>query len=76
MPAWLLRLVWRVRGKRRVRLQMVGDLPSIEGVQIGKWGGCHVLANATLLRSESETVTLDGITEVAFARVFFAQVLT
>lgn len=74
MPAWLLRLVWKVRGKRRVILQMVGGLPSIEGVQIGKWGGCFVLANATLLKSETETQTLDGITEVSFDRVFFVQV--
>lgn len=55
-------------------LQMVDGLPSISGVQIGKWSGCHYLVNAVMLKSETETVTLDGITEVAFGRVFFVQV--
>lgn len=76
MPAWLLRLVWRVRGKRRVRLHLVDRVESFEGVQIGKWGGCFLLASASMLMNETDTVSLDGIIEIATSRVLFAQVLS
>lgn len=76
MPAWVLRIVWRVRGKRRVRLHLVDRVESFEGVQIGKWGGCFLLVGAVMLKSESESVTLDGVVEIATSRVLFAQVLS
>lgn len=76
MPAWLLRLVWRVRGKRRVRLHLVERVESFEGVQIGRWGGAYYLIHASLLKSEDESVSLDGVVEVLEARVDFAQVLS
>lgn len=76
MPAWLLRLVWRVRGKRRVRLHLIDRVESFEGVQIGKWGGCYMLIGASMLLSETETVSVEGVLEIATARVLWAQVLS
>lgn len=76
MPAWLLRIVWRVRGKRRVRLHLVGKVESFEGVQVGRWGGAYYLLHASLLKSETESVLLDGMIEVLEDRVDFAQVLS
>lgn len=77
MPAWLMRLLWKTRGKRRVRLQMLDDsLPTFEGVRLGRWGGCYVLMQARLIHADGSTNVLDGVTEVPVERVFFAQVLS
>lgn len=77
MPAWLLRLVWKVRGKRRVRLHPIEEgKPTIEGVRIGHWKGTHVLIGARLLLSTEMTVPLEGVVEVMDDRVLFVQVLS
>lgn len=77
MPVWLLRLVWTVRGKRRVRLHPVDEnKPSIEGIRIGKWKGAHHLVGAQLLLAPETTVSLEGVVEVMDDRVLFVQVLS
>lgn len=77
MPVWLLRLVWTVRGKRRVRLHPVDDgKPTIEGIRIGKWKGAHHLVGAQLLLSTDASVSLEGVVEVMDDRVLFVQVLS
>jgi hypothetical protein len=75
MPRWLLRLLWAVRGKRRVRLHLLGDAPSPEGILAGRWGGHYVLLTASLHVGESETYALDGHLEVPSERVLFVQVM-
>lgn len=76
MPAWLLRVVWKVRGKRRVRVHLVGRVESFDGVQIGRWGGAYYLIHASFLKSEDESITLDGVVELLEKRVDFVQVIS
>lgn len=75
VPVWLLRLLWRVRGKRWVRLHLVGHESSFEGLLAGRWDGHYVLMAACLLESSDRTVRLDGHVEVPAERVLFCQVL-
>ena len=79
MPSWLLRLVWKVRGKRMVRLHLIdppdGQLPSVEGILVGRWSGHYVLLAPRLLETSEESASLDGHLEVPSERVAFVQVL-
>ena len=73
MPAWIMRLVWKVRGKRRVRLHLTDNQPTVQGVLAGKWGGHYVVLTPTIL-ADGE-VTVSGHVEVPADRVLFVQVL-
>ncbi len=76
MPAWILRLVWLLRGKRLVRLHLLGDtVPSLEGILAGRWGGHYVLLVPYLIEAENQTVKLEGHVEIPAERVLFCQVL-
>ena len=75
MPAWLMRLAWKARGKRRVRLHLRGDDPSVEGILLGRYAGHYVLLTATMLEDEDTSVPLDGTVEVPAGNVVFVQVL-
>jgi len=73
LPAWIMRLVWKVRGKRRVRLHLTDNQPTVQGVLAGKWGGHYVVLTPTIL-ADGE-VTVSGHVEVPADRVLFVQVL-
>ncbi len=73
MPVFLMRLLWRVRGKRRVRLHMVGMNESVEGILAGRWGGHYVVLSASLVNAQRGT-TVKGHVEVPVERVLFVQV--
>lgn len=75
MPAWLLRLLWRLRGKRLVRLHLVDQEASLEGILLGRWSGHYVLLTGTLLEAEGRSIRIDGYMEVPSERVLFVQVL-
>ena len=75
MPNWLLRLIWRVRGKRRVRLHLLDVEHSIGGVLLGVVGGHYLLAKPKLIEAEDRTIPLDGLVEVPRERVLLVQVL-
>lgn len=60
--------------KRRVRLHFLDDAPSIEGIQIGCFGGHYVIEQPELKRGENSTVALSGHVRVPRERVFFVQV--
>lgn len=70
-----MRLIWKVRGKRRVRLHLLGQAPSLEGVLAGRYGGHYVLLVSSLVEAEGRNVPLDGHLEVPAERVLFVQVL-
>lgn len=71
----LARLLWALRRNRRVRLHLLADAPSVEGVLTGRWGGHYILLAPTVLQSADETFALDGHLEVPTERVLFVQVL-
>lgn len=81
MPVWLLRLVWKVRRKRAVRLHFkpnTGEERSLEGVLIGRWGGHYVLLMGRLLEDvggEIKQLELGGALEVPVENVLLVQVL-
>lgn len=87
MPRWLGRLIYAMRGKRRVRIHMerMGTAtadglvsPSeltIEGVLLGRWAGHYVLLLPQMVEAEGETVRLEGEVEIPAERVLFMQVL-
>lgn len=77
MPRWVARVVWAMRGKRRVRLHFLPDVAeqSIDGVLLGCWGGHYVLQLPRLVEAEDRSVPLEGMVEVARERVLFVQVL-
>jgi hypothetical protein len=76
MPAWLMRLVWKVRGKRLVRLHLDNDQPSVEGILAGRWSGHYVLLAASVYEGSDRSVSLTGHLEVPAERVLFVQVMS
>lgn len=75
MPNWLLRLIWRVRRRRLVRLHLLDVEHSLSGVLLGVVGGHYLLAKPKLLETDERTIPLDGIIEVPRERVLYVQVL-
>lgn len=79
MPRWIGRLIWSMRGKRRVRLHLeVADniaVSTVEGVLMGRWSGHYVLLLPKAMIGEEATQSLDGTLEVPAERVIFVQVL-
>lgn len=79
MPRFLSRLVYAVRGKRRVRLQLEDkpgvESPSIEGLLLGRWSGHYVLLTPRLIQDAGHSIALEGTVEVPAERVLFVQVL-
>ena len=79
MPRWLGRLIWSMRGKRRVRIHLeVKDytpVSTIEGILVGRWGGHYVLEVAKIVRAGDETVSMDArYVEIPSERVVFVEV--
>ena len=75
MPRWVARIVWAMRGKRRVRLHLDGTDASIDGVLLGCWGGHYVLTLPRVVEAEDRSVPLEGMVEVPRERVLFVQVI-
>jgi hypothetical protein len=79
MPRWIGRLLWSLRGKRRVRLHLVKPgtpIETIEGVLMGRWSGHYVLLLPQVLVQDGTSHPLDGTIEVPAENVLFVQVLT
>jgi hypothetical protein len=78
MPRWIARILYTMRGKRRVRLHIEdkpgSPMPSIDGVLLGRWSGHYVLLLPKLVQSEERSVALEGLLEVPAERVVFVQV--
>lgn len=79
MPFWLLRLIWKVRGKRLVRVHCE-DRPNtpvttFEGILAGLHGGHYLLLAAKLIKDAEDAVSLEGMIEIPSDRVIFVQVL-
>lgn len=66
-------MIWRRR--RLVRLHLVGQEPSIEGVFLGFTAGHYRLANASMIETAERTHVLDGEAWVPRDRVLYAQVV-
>lgn len=66
MRLWL----WR---RRLVRLHMVGDAPSVEGILVGVVAGHYRLLKVSLLEAEGRTHDLDGEAWVPRERVLLVQ---
>lgn len=75
MAAWFLRLLWLFRGKRLVRLHLIGDIGSLEGLLVGRWAGHYVVLTPSLVEGKDRTIRMDGHVEVPSERVLFVQVL-
>lgn len=81
IPRWLGRILWALRGKRRVRLHLerhipgVSDSMTLEGVLIGRWSGLYVLELARVMSATDASVSLDArYVEVPAERVLFCEV--
>ena len=59
--------------RRRVRLHLNNDLPSIEGILVGNVDGHYLLKVARLVKSADETISLEGDVEVPRRQVIFLQ---
>lgn len=75
MPRWIARLIWRMRGPRRVMVHIEGMDSSIEGILFGRWGGHYVLQRAALVEETDRKMSLSGAVEIPAERVLFLQVL-
>lgn len=69
----MMRVVWRVKGKRRARLHLNNNQPSVEGILAGRWGGHYVILTPTLLADGEMPVS--GHVEVPAENVMLVQVL-
>lgn len=78
MPVWLMRLIWKVRGKRLARLHLLEEkgtpVSTLEGVLLGRWSGHYVLLLPKVVGEDGAT-SLEGTVEVPAERVVFVQVL-
>lgn len=61
--------------KRLVRLHLLDNGPSYEGVLIGRRGGHYRLANARIFEAEGRSYALDGEQWIPRERVLYVQVL-
>jgi len=59
--------------KRRVRLHLKDNAPSIDGILTGSVDGHYLLKVARLVQGANETITLDGDVEVPRKNVLFLQ---
>lgn len=59
--------------KRRVRLHLKNDAPSIEGILVGTVDGHYLLKIPRVLKAAGDTITLDGDVEVPRSNVLFLQ---
>lgn len=78
MPRWLARMLWKVRGKRAVRLHLEtkdGGM-TVEGILVGKMSGHYILLVPKVKNDETRTTALEGHLEVPAERVLFAQVMS
>lgn len=80
MPRWLGRILWALRGKRRVTMQLDSRTPGVEGVTlqgvlVGRWAGHYVLELPKLVAAADATHALGGrFVEVPRERVIFFEV--
>lgn len=74
MPRWLGRVLWSLRGKRRVTMQLEGDV-TLQGVLLGRWAGHYCLELPKLVESADATIALGGrFVEIPRERVIFFEV--
>lgn len=62
--------------KRLVRVHLIGDEPSIEGVYTGRIDGHYRIENANVIESSERSHALEGWVLVPAHKVAFVQVLT
>lgn len=74
MPVWCLKIAWRIRGRRLVRIHQKDGLPSIEGVLVGVAAKRYVVLSAVMLGDGGAT-ELAGHVEVPKENVMLVQVL-
>ena len=59
--------------KRRVRLHLKDNSPSLDGILVGFVDGHYLLKVARLVKSAEETISLEGDIEVPKRNVLFLQ---
>lgn len=65
----------RWRRKRLVRMHLVGDEPSIEGILIGRTDGHYRIENANVIEASDKSHALEGWVLVPIRKVAFIQVI-
>ena len=84
MPRWIGRLVWALRGKRRVSLHLERNIAGVDSltlecILIGRWSSHYVLQMGKMLTpnadGSAQSVSLDAAyLEVPAERVLFVEV--
>jgi hypothetical protein len=76
MTAWIARILWKLRGRRQVRIQLVANAGAIDGVLIGVVAGHYRLRNAFFYTNSSEAKGSEmlGETWIPKDRVFLLNV--
>ncbi len=74
MPVWILKLAWKIRGRKLVRIHQKDGLPSIEGVLVGVAAKRYILLSASILGDGGAT-ELAGHVEIPKENVMLVQVL-
>jgi hypothetical protein len=59
--------------KRRVRLHLKDNSPSLDGILVGSVDGHYVLKVARLVKAAEETISIQGDVEVPRRNVLFLQ---
>lgn len=59
--------------KRRVRLHLKDNAPSLDGILVGTVDGHYVLKVAKVVKNADETISLGGDVEVPRSNVLFLQ---
>lgn len=61
--------------KRLVRVHLVGDEPSVEGILIGRTDGHYRIENANVIEAADKTHALEGWVLIPTRKVAFIQVI-
>jgi len=74
VPVWVLKIAWKIRGRKLVRIHQKDGLPSIEGVLVGVAAKRYILLSASILGDGGAT-ELAGHVEIPRENVMLVQVL-
>ena len=70
-----MNLFTNLLGKKRVRMHLKDDAPSIEGILMSSGGGNYTLVAAKAITGETESYSLEGTVVIQKKQVLFFQVL-
>lgn len=68
-------IFWRFKVRKRVRVHLRSDMPTLEGIYAGRIDGHYLILKPDVYETSGRSHALDGAVEVPASNVAFFQVL-